>query len=874
MLVQVFLRFFYLILGVLGFFWGLIKGYFTQENLEAFWAWLSANPIEIIVNGLTIWFLLHLAIVAARVWYAERGAKDYVYMRVELTREDSKLDQERRTDKDFKEKVAIMNQLYRAIFEISELNLWNIIQTGIWQHDFVSFEMFLEKKQLQFYVVTLPYYQTLVEKQITSFYPNANVIIENKPYMLRPRGNKINGFFFHLKKRFEYPIKMYDTMEHDPLNDLANVLSKLEENETAAYQIVCHPIADSKWRKQAENFAERFFKRESEDGWWTKIPILGTVFGFIMAIFSDKGLKDLNMAPGAESGDAFIRMLQPKEEAAKHMGEKAGESGFEVAIRVMASSPDSARVEGILNSMIASMNVFKDSYANWLEGRRIIIWNPLNAVLMYHAFQKRLLIFFNKISILCTKELAGIFHFPDAHYNRIPVIKWAQYKVLPPPSDVPKEGTLLGNNVYRSQKVPIYIDEGDRSRHFYIIGKSGSGKSVMLSYMARQDAQKGNGFCVIDPHGDLIEDVLEFVPKERAKDTIVFNPGDIERPMGLNMLEAKTNEEKDRASLDAMEIFIKLFGNEIFGPRIQHYFRNACLTLMDDEEDGATLLDVPRMFIDEEFQKRKVAKCKNSVVRQFWEGEIAKTGQREKEEMIPYFTSKFGPFISNTTMRNIIGQPKSAFNIREVMDSGKILLVNLSKGLIGDINAQLLGLIMVNKISMAAMSRADMAEEDRLPFYLYVDEFQNFATDAFADILSEARKYKLALVMAHQYIAQLSEGSGAGGGGGKESKIKDAVFGNVGTMMTFKVGAEDAEYFEKEYTPTLSQQDILGIANYKAYIKLNINNMTSRPFSLDTIWDPSGNKKVAEIIKEYSRLKHGRKKVFVDQEIEARLGIK
>jgi type IV secretory pathway TraG/TraD family ATPase VirD4 len=238
--------------------------------------------------------------------------------------------------------------------------------------------------------------------------------------------------------------------------------------------------------------------------------------------------------------------------------------------------------------------------------------------------------------------------------------------------------------------------------------------------------------------------------------------------------------------------------------------------------------------------------------------------------MIPYFSSKFGPFVTNTTMRNIIGQPKSAFNIRKIMDEGKILLVNLSKGKIGDINAQLLGLIVVNKIAMAAMSRADIPEKDRRDFFLYVDEFQNFATDAFADILSESRKYHLALIMAHQYIAQLNETHNYE----KQSKVKDAVFGNVGTMITFKVGAEDGEYFAKEYAPLLSDQDILGISNYKAYMKLNINNASSRPFSMGTIWDPDGaNEKIANIIREYSRIKYGRKREFVDKEIEARLGM-
>ena len=488
---------------------------------------------------------------------------------------------------------------------------------------------------------------------------------------------------------------------------------------------------------------------------------------------------------------------------------------------------------------------------------------------MRYLYRKRIPGILHKMNLLANDELASIYHFPDSRYNPVPVIKWLQYKVLAPPVELPGEGVIIGNNIYRGQKKLIRIMRDDRTRHQYIIGKSGSGKSVLLSYMARQDIWNGDGICLVDPHGDLVEDTLQTVPKERARDVIVFDPADTERPMGLNLLEANTPEEQDRASLDAMEIFIKIFGDEIFGPRIQHYFRNACLTLMSDQEEGATLIDVPRIFVDEEFLKYKLSKVTNSVVRSFWEHEYANTGDREKQEMIPYFSSKFGPFITNTTIRNIIGQSKSAFNLREVMDNRKILLVNLSKGKIGDLNAQLLGLIFVNKINMAAMGRQDIPKSERRDFYLYVDEFQNFATDTFATILSEARKYRLSLIMAHQYIAQLTKTPT----GRDDTRVRDAVFGNVGTMLSFKVGAEDAEYLAKEYAPTLSEQDIIGIANYKAYIKLNINNTTSRPFSVETIWDPISNDKLSAILKKYSRMKYARKRMFVDQEIEARLGI-
>ncbi len=442
-----------------------------------------------------------------------------------------------------------------------------------------------------------------------------------------------------------------------------------------------------------------------------------------------------------------------------------------------------------------------------------------------------------------------------------------------------KNSVLMWWNEYRSRKTPIYFDKKDRGRHQYIIGKSGWGKSVFIGSLARQDLWNGEWLCVIDPHGDLVEDIISFTPKERAKDMIVFDPADFERPMALNMLDIIATEpnlraiEKDRAALDATSIFIKMYGDEIFGPRIQHYFRNGCLTLMDDEDDGGTLIDVPRLFVDEAYMKYKVSKVKNVMVKSFWKNEYAQTGDRERQEMIPFFLSKFGPFITNTTMRNIIGQTKSAFNLREVMDTQKVLMVNLSKGKIGDINAQLLGLIMVSKINMAAMARADMPEKERKDFYLYVDEFQNFATDTFWEILSEARKYRLALIMAHQFIAQIW-GSGEKYKSTGKPSIKDAVFGNAGTIMSFKVGAEDAEYLEKEYAPLLSQQDIIGIAKYTAYCKLNIDNSTTRPFDMKTIWDQTHkNAAVSDVIKEYSRKMYGRKKKYVDMEIEARMGM-
>lgn len=430
-------------------------------------------------------------------------------------------------------------------------------------------------------------------------------------------------------------------------------------------------------------------------------------------------------------------------------------------------------------------------------------------------------------------------------------------------------GVLLWVNIYRNKFTPVYMKREDRMRHHYMIWKSGTGKSVLLQTMARQDIWNGDGCCVIDPHGDLVEDIMEYIPKERAKDVIFFDAGNEDRPMGLNLYDINNVDQADRTVNDATEIFIKMFGSEIFGPRIQEYFKYGSLTLLEDFEDKPTLLDVPRLFTDETYRDFKTKKVKNAVVKNFREKTYAAMGDREKQEIIPYFTSKFVSFNTNRLIRNIIWQTQTAIKFREAMDSQKIILVSLSKGKIWEINAQLLGMIIVSQIYNGAMGRANTAKEDRKDFFLYVDEFQNFVSGTFADILSEARKYRLGLIMAHQYIAQLESWDKAAWG---KADVKAAVFGNAGTIQSFKIGAPDAEFLEKEYAPVLWAQDIIGIANYKTYCKLNIDNTTSRVFSMNAIYTQDyRNKKIAEVLKEYSAKKYGRKREFVDAEISTRL---
>ena len=431
---------------------------------------------------------------------------------------------------------------------------------------------------------------------------------------------------------------------------------------------------------------------------------------------------------------------------------------------------------------------------------------------------------------------------------------------------------LLGVNIYRNIFSPVYIKRDDRTRHHYCIWKSGTWKSVFLQTLARQDIWNWDWICLIDPHGDLAEDMLAYIPKERAKDVVYFEAWDEERPMWLNLYEIDNLDQADRTVNDATEIFLKMFWPEIFWPRIQEYFKYGSLTLLEDFEDRPTLLDVTRLFTDDWYREFKLKKVTNAVVRNWWEKTYNAMWDREKQEIIPYFSSKFVSFNTNRLIRNIIWQTKSAFKFDDIMNNQKILLINLSKGKIWEMNAQLLGMIIVSKVYNAAMARATIPEKDRKDFYLYVDEFQNFVSWTFADILSEARKYRLGLIMAHQYIAQLDPAKWLGDTWGWKSDVKAAVFGNVGTMMSFKVGAPDAEFLEKEYSPVLSGQDIVWIANYKSYIKLNIDNATTRVFSMNSIYTKDyQNKKIVPILKEYSAKKYGRRREFVDAETRARL---
>jgi len=444
--------------------------------------------------------------------------------------------------------------------------------------------------------------------------------------------------------------------------------------------------------------------------------------------------------------------------------------------------------------------------------------------------------------LLNVEEIASLFHFPN-RYLETPGIKWLTARTLPAPPDLPDAGVVIGKSVFRGMEKLVRLQEEDRRRHLFMIGKTGTGKTTLFETMIEQDMVRGKGLCFVDPLGDAVENLLKKVPTDRAKDVIIFDPSDTKHPLGLNLLEWHNPEERDFLIQEIIEIFYKLFDPNrtgIVGPQWEHWARNAALTVMSLPQ-GGSLIDIPRLFTDDNFREYAISFVTDPIVKAFWEQQLAKTADFHKSEMYNYFISKFGRFMTNDLMRNIIGQKKSSFQFRNIMDEGKILFVNLAKGKIGEINSNLLGLILVSKIQVSAFSRADIPESERKDFYLYVDEFQNFTTDTFATILSEARKYRLCLNIANQYLAQLTE------------HIRDAVIGNVGTIISYRIGAEDAEFLAHEM-PGVTIEDFTNLDRFQAYVKLLINLTPSRPFSMSGIKTESkGSSEMSEWLKNWTR---------------------
>ena len=703
-------------------------------------------------------------------------------------------------------------------------------------------------EDISFYVAVPNKIENSLEKYVQGVYPNAVVEKVPEDYTIFEPENEAAAAYLTLSEPSCFAINTYKKLETDPLTNITNALSKIYPNEGAAFQIILRP-ASFNLKKSIDGVISLIKKGESAKEAIKK--------AYPANLSGGEAIKAMNAAfstalsEARKKPDDQNKPVQVDDIAIAALQEKAQKPGFEANVRIVSSAKEKQRAEEILESLKSAFSQFASSFNSFRV--KDVKKAGLNKFIYNYVFRN----FDPKQKIVLNlEELSSIFHFPLPHIES-PNIKWAKTKEVAPPSNLPASGEILiGKTVFRSEERPVYIaSKNDRRRHFYIIGQTGTGKSSLLREMIRQDIENGEGVGVIDPHGDLVEDTLANVPRERVDDVVLFEPFDTERPCGLNMLEWDTPQQKDFAVSEMIAIFSKLFPPEMIGPMFEHYMRNAMLALMADKDNPGTLVEIPRIFTDDNFMEEKLSKVQDPLVRSFWLGEWKKTTGHTKSDMLGYVVSKVGRFVENEMMRNIIGQAHSGFNLEQVINNKKIFLANLSKGLTGEMNSSLLGLILISKIQIAAMRRGTMPLEERKDFYLYIDEFQNFTTDSIATILSEARKYRLNLILAHQFIPQLSE------------EIRNAVIGNVGNICSFRVGADDAEFLEKQFMPEFSRFDLLNLDNFQFIGKMMINNILSSPFKVKTIMPKEGNPQIVEAIKKLSRLKYSRPKHVVEQEI-------
>ncbi len=724
-----------------------------------------------------------------------RRSMDLVTMQVQLLKDDET-------------GIEAAEQLFSGLHGIKEKEGWGLISAPL----VLAFEIIARPESIEFYVTVPKEYQEFMEKQVHSTYSGAHIEIVPEVNVFA-NGGKIAYASLKLSNSSYFPIKKYKDLPTDSLNAITSAISKLESNEAVVVQMAMKPASEG-WQKGGRSYLHGLEHNVDDEG-------------------KPKVKVDPSVPPAIE--------------------DKISKVGFNTSLRLMSVAPTMGRAKSNLKNIVNAYDQFGLSHLAKFKKSTIHFKRRFVEDFVYKQLPLG-----GSSMVLNIEELATLYHFPSKEVTT-PYIGRVLSKMAAAPHNLPEEGLYLGKSKYRGADKGVHVLDDDRRRHMYVIGQTGTGKSEYLKYMAQQDIRNGHGVAFIDPHGDAVEDILKMIPEERMNDVIYFNPADLDNPLGLNILEAK-DEQRNLIVNSFIGLLYKLYdpnNTGIMGPMLERAVRNVMLTAM--EEDGNSLVEVMRLLTDPEFQKQKIELIKDPMVKRYWTDEIANTSDFHKSEKLGYFVSKFDRFVTDSTMRNIIGQPHSAFDFRKVMDEKKILLVNLSKGLIGEENSNFLGLILVPRLLIAAMSRADVPESQRPDFYLYVDEFQNFATEDFAQILSEARKYHLNLIVGNQFISQIDQ------------KIRDAVFGNVGTLVSFRIGQDDADYLSHQFDPVFSAADLINNTVGNAYVRLLVKGQPTAPFSMATDWPAmqavERSDERAERIKQLSRSRYGQPREDVEQEI-------
>ena len=754
-----------------------------------------------------------------------------------------------------KQNIELMNQVYKNFYAIFDEG-WKNKEFG---NNAISMEILVEKEVIKFILWVPSDHLMTVEKMIASFYTGA--IVENirQPKILEA-GKYFAGGEFTLTKDSVHPLKTYESFEADPMDSILSAFSNISRDEKVWIQILVEPLHEN-WLKKMRKTADDI--KEGKKKLW---------FWWIIQKLRDSGKKETSEKEQKEKKHSF------SQQQLSDFDKKMDDELFRVKIRTIATSPDKQRPRKIIDDISRLFNQYNYIWLNTLKFNKA---QDLQTFARHYSLRILYpdtslltnILKFNPSTVLNIKELSSIIHFPHGRFNQNPRIAWQKFKVIPAPDDLPSEGIVVGYNNYWGVKREIRITDKDRFRHIYILGQTGTGKSTIMLTQAIDDMDNGRGFTFIDPHGEAVEFLLRHFPKERIDDLIYFDLWNTAYPIGLNPLEVSPDDsdEKDVVTNDLVEMFIQMYGHEIFGPRIQDYFRNACLLLMDQPE-GGTIVDIMRLFTDEAFAEAKIRNLKDPVVAAWWNKTYKKMGDREKAEIIPFIQAKFWPFTTGVYVRNIIGQSKSAFKMYDAMQQKKIILMNLAKGISGEETSKLIGKIIAMQVKLSALKRAKIEEKDRVPHYLYVDEFQNYVSQSFESIMSEARKYRLGLVVAHQYTDQLKQGGLWG-----ELDLSKTIFGNIGNMFVYKVGAPDAEFLAKEFEPEFSQTDLTSTEAFMGACKISINNQQTRPFSFKAkipyVLEAKNPPEKVQIIKQISSLKRGTKRELVDKEIYFRIGV-
>ncbi|MDE1919446.1 MAG: DUF87 domain-containing protein [Patescibacteria group bacterium] len=751
--------------------------------------------------------------------------------------------------KTLKELISGMEQLYAGLLSVEDA------VSG--EPRYFAFELAMpsDSPELQFYAAVPNSKKNLFEKQLLAVFPEAHVVPQPLDYNVFAPGGVSLVSTATLAEHPALPLKDYADFDYDPLNAITNAFAKIEsKGEGAALQIVIEPRGE-RHVKHYRKILHALRKGEKRSSAFSAPE---TVFGEVVrdigkTLFSNKP-KDVEKAKQAET-----RQIEANKTHIEQVEKKLSSPIVGATVRLVVSSKDERTASLVLGELEAAFNQFANTQGNRLQFARAA---ERRAGSTLEDFSFRLPDPDHTLP-LSLRELTTMYHFPPSGIESSPHLKQARFMHAPAPLSLPQQGALLGINSYRGAETRVYLDPEDRLRHLYIIGQTGTGKTGLMKSMIIEDIKNGEGCCFIDPHGSDILDILAAVPPERYQDVIYFDPADLSRPFGLNFLEYDHSRPEQKTFIvnELLMIFRRLYGDvpESMGPAFEQYFRNATQLVMEDPASGSTILDIARVLSNKEFREQKLAKSMNPIVNQFWNEIATKAGgEASLENIVPYITNKFDDFTANDFIRPIVGQQESSFKFREVMDTKKILLINLSKGRLGEKNANLLGLIIVGKLFMAALSRADNPRAPYPPFYLYIDEFQNVTTDSIPGILSEARKYRLALTVAHQFLNQIEE------------KTRNAVFGNVGNMAVFRVGEEDAEFFAKQFAPVFETLDFVNIENRNAYVKILAKGIPQKPFDLKTPDLPAANPAQVDDLVHLSSLTYGRDRATVESMIRER----